>query len=149
PARPTFNYSTFNHSLAALPRLPRLPRDARPVRARARPVTKPLPIAACARPPYGRTLVATQQGTRKEMKMASLTRDMQAFADHHRMASFFDGARAGRDDIAYGAYPSLGREPLTAPKFRDGFEVARAVVNIVGVYARDTYIVQDVRRGDQ
>jgi hypothetical protein len=67
----------------------------------------------------------------------------------YRAASFFDGARAGRDDIAYGAYPSLGREPLTAPMFRDGVEVARAVVVIVGVWARGAYIVQDVRRGDQ
>lgn len=67
----------------------------------------------------------------------------------NRAASFFAEARAARDDVAAGAYPSLGRESLTAPMFRDGVEVARAVVNIIGVWARGTYIVRDIRNGNE
>lgn len=81
--------------------------------------------------------------------MTSLTRDMQAFADHYRVASFFDGARAARDDIAYGAYPSLGSEPLTAPVFHNGEVIGRADVRIIGKTIPGAYVVQSIRVGNE
>lgn len=79
--------------------------------------------------------------------MTSIAHD--GITDRYRTARFFDGARAARDDVAAGAYPSLGREHLTAPMFRDGVEVARVVVNIIGKWSRGTYIVRDIRNGNE
>lgn len=77
--------------------------------------------------------------------MATIAHDVLAAT--YRMASFFDGARGARLGAPATNFPT--GTPLLSPRFRDGFAVANAVVNIIGVYARDTYIVQDVRSGDQ
>lgn len=67
----------------------------------------------------------------------------------YRAADFFTESRAARDDIAYGAYPNLGHERLTAPMFRDGEVIARVDVNIIGTWTRGAYIVQSVHGGPQ
>lgn len=67
----------------------------------------------------------------------------------YRVAEFFTEASAARDDIAHGAYPFLGREHLTAPWFRNGREIARVRVRIIGKTIPGTYIVQGIHGGPQ
>ena len=56
----------------------------------------------------------------------------------YRAATFFDQARAARDDIAHGAYPSLSATPvILAERYRlvDGYsESAPERARIVGTY---------------
>ena len=72
-----------------------------------------------------------------------------AAARAERAASFFTEARAARDDIAQGAYPSLGCERLTAPMFRNGEVIARVIVRIIGRIIPGAYIVQGVHGGPE
>ena len=63
-------------------------------------------------------------------------------------ADFFNGARAARDDLAYGAYPTL-RPRLTAPLFHNGEVIDRVDVRIVGRTIPGAYIVESVHYGNR
>jgi len=67
----------------------------------------------------------------------------------YRAASFFDQSRAARDDIAHGAYPSLGRERLTAPVFHNGEVIGRTDVRIIGRTIPGAYVVQSIHVGNE
>lgn len=79
--------------------------------------------------------------------MTIVAHDVLAAA--YRAASFFDQARAACDDIAQGAYPSLGCEPITAPVFHNGEVIGRADVRIIGKTIPGAYIVQSIHVGNE
>ena len=66
-------------------------------------------------------------------------------------ADFFTEARAARDDVAAGAYPSLSPTPtVRAPYYVNGTLVGKFPAQIIGLISRETraYLVQYPHNGE-